>query len=860
MGRPVYYRKGLENRTQMAFLAGAKWGRVHSIDWRAIQPENSDTYNWSYFDWLIEMPHKYKIMILGNIVSNPKWASTNKSSKRVGAIGQPTWAYSPPKKVDWEKWVETLVRRYKDKIGMWEIGNEPAYVSCFWPSGSPSDYGEYLKSAYKSAKKVDPECEVLTGGLVSRSAVPFLKDVLKYLGTDNCFDIHGFHYSQYPKKNSYSEWKSALAPYGSKPLINTEESTHANDDFSLVEELIKTQVWELANGVQKTFFFNMFLDGLDSPYGMRSILHSGWTPRPAYAAYRTMTNRLEGAVYCGRLPLSQGIEGYLFMRKNIPIIVLWSNSDKDENGKRTALIDLDSSSAKRIDVMDVEREVACDKKGRLRLDITSMPIFIEGGDADFLKAQVSLNIVLSPKRPLFIAGKKAALNLLIKNTLAHKVNVDVFLEKNNQLNIKTIDKRFTILPKKTLTVKIPADVPQSIGKKQFVLKCSVKFHIKGKPVKISLPIVINTAIVPPGENILNNSDFSRASAFWKLRKGKNASVKYESSCGVDSSPGLRCQTSDDKGAAVFFYTAKIPVLPGEKYALIADEKRSGPPVVNIVQVSGYNKDGKRIFPSKPGGNLLAVRSGLDWRTFGESFTIGKDITNISLYFCCHYHQKGESFFDNIKLIQLSDKISLNKAMYQGLCIQKAGRITIDGDLSEWAKIPPMKIRSSKNSKGQAECRAVWDDKNLYLSFIVDDAVSHQKETAGLVYKGDSVQFSIDPELTGKDFTEFSIADTPEGIQVFRYHCYSTDELLTTMYYGLVKEIEAAVKHKGNRTFYELKVPFTSAYPLSIKNGSQFGFSWLVNDNDGKGRTYTEWSSGIGAVKDAKFFGLLKCIQ
>ncbi len=34
-------------------------------------------------------------------------------------------------------------------------------------------------------------------------------------------------------------------------------------------------------------------------------------------------------------------------------------------------------------------------------------------------------------------------------------------------------------------------------------------------------------------------------------------------------------------------------------------------------------------------------------------------------------------------------------------------------------------------------------------------------------------------------------------------------------------------------------------------------SVLVNNNDGNGRSYMEWSSGIGGNKDPKQFGALK---
>jgi len=52
------------------------------------------------------------------------------------------------------------------------------------------------------------------------------------------------------------------------------------------------------------------------------------------------------------------------------------------------------------------------------------------------------------------------------------------------------------------------------------------------------------------------------------------------------------------------------------------------------------------------------------------------------------------------------------------------------------------------------------------------------------------------------------------------------------------------------------VPLRALYPLSAKAG-EFGFSWLVNDNDGAGRKYIQWSSGIGPSKAPALFGLVR---
>ena len=48
------------------------------------------------------------------------------------------------------------------------------------------------------------------------------------------------------------------------------------------------------------------------------------------------------------------------------------------------------------------------------------------------------------------------------------------------------------------------------------------------------------------------------------------------------------------------------------------------------------------------------------------------------------------------------------------------------------------------------------------------------------------------------------------------------------------------------------------YPFQYSsNTDHLRFSLLVNDNNGTGRSYYEWTSGIGGNKDPKQFGALK---
>jgi hypothetical protein len=75
---------------------------------------------------------------------------------------------------------------------------------------------------------------------------------------------------------------------------------------------------------------------------------------------------------------------------------------------------------------------------------------------------------------------------------------------------------------------------------------------------------------------------------------------------------------------------------------------------------------------------------------------------------------------------------------------------------------------------------------------------------------------------------------------------------------VVKEAEAAVKHMDGFINYELRLPLASVHPLSPRTGDRFGFSWVVDDNNGEGRKFVEWAEGIARAKDPTKYGMLRC--
>ena len=82
-----------------------------------------------------------------------------------------------PTMMAWEKYVETTVARYKDKVGLWEVWNEPNQKV---NKDNPSTYTQLLVRTCEAIKRVDPEAKIAAFALASVDA-GYLSHVLNDL-------------------------------------------------------------------------------------------------------------------------------------------------------------------------------------------------------------------------------------------------------------------------------------------------------------------------------------------------------------------------------------------------------------------------------------------------------------------------------------------------------------------------------------------------------------------------------------------------------------------------------------------------------------------------------------------------------
>lgn len=161
----------------------------------------------------------------------------------------------------------------------------------------------------------------------------------------------------------------------------------------------------------------------------------------------------------------------------------------------------------------------------------------------------------------------------------------------------------------------------------------------------------------------------------------------------------------------------------------------------------------------------------------------------------------------------------------------------------------------------AETYIMWDEENLYIACEVTDNIFSCNYKGTSIWQGDSLQFGLAYARENEDgetttaFTEVGTALTPNGVELVKY----SNESGTTMD---VKESVSIVKRNGNKTIYEVCMPWSEAVPqgAQIKPNIEIGYSMLVNDNDTTGRRgWIEFGSGIGVYKAVNEFARIRLV-
>jgi len=174
--------KSLKRSIGLMKKAGVSWVRV-DILWSDIEPQPGN-FSFEKYDRIINLLSDNHIHALAILHYSTDWAS---------ACGK--WNCPPKDNALFVNYTVKVIDRYKEKIKFWEIWNEPD-SSVYWqPQDGLKSYCALLKEIYVAAKRIDPDCKILNGGLANGLAsVNKLYDN----GAKDYFDILNIHFFETP--------------------------------------------------------------------------------------------------------------------------------------------------------------------------------------------------------------------------------------------------------------------------------------------------------------------------------------------------------------------------------------------------------------------------------------------------------------------------------------------------------------------------------------------------------------------------------------------------------------------------------------------------------------------------------------
>lgn len=300
---PWNYKSDGEIKRAIAMMdaAGVQWVRL-GAPWFLVEPHKGEI-NQEYLrtlDLALGELQRRGMHVYMQFLATPAWASTNPKDPNYPA-------YMPTSLEDYRAYVRFVVSRYKDRVKYWEVWNEWDWT--FWESSLP-DFAALLKASYEEAKKIDPSCKVVLGGMstdgvhtwdspkADRNALQRLYD----LGGGKHFDIVAIHpYASDLNTGIMDSIDKINAAYSimkrngdaAKRIWITEigwatdrspQSDQAKYLKQVYTQLIKHPM------IDKIFWYNFRCTGTDPKDQEQNfgIVNHDFSERPAYEAYRAL--------------------------------------------------------------------------------------------------------------------------------------------------------------------------------------------------------------------------------------------------------------------------------------------------------------------------------------------------------------------------------------------------------------------------------------------------------------------------------------------------------------------------------------------------------------------------------------------
>jgi Glycosyl hydrolases family 39 len=203
----------------------ASW-RLSHTNWADLEPQKDNWY-FTLLDRYADWGDQRHTEILMPLAYTPQWASSVPDAKTDVEANAPPGLSGPPRDMeDWKNFVRTVATRYKGRIHVFEIWNEPDRQQSW--VGDVDTMITMTQAAREILKEVDPHNIVVAPAPEQEKGLPWLNEFLRKGGA-RYVDVIAYHFyvGEKPPETMVpliQKVRAAMAEYhtGERPLWNTE--------------------------------------------------------------------------------------------------------------------------------------------------------------------------------------------------------------------------------------------------------------------------------------------------------------------------------------------------------------------------------------------------------------------------------------------------------------------------------------------------------------------------------------------------------------------------------------------------------------------------------------------------------------
>lgn len=256
---------------------GAPWVRTE-VPWAGVEPLPGQ-WRWEPWDRAVDLLHAGGHRLVGMLAYWTEGAQD----------------YSDHALARFETYAEKVARRYRGKIDVWEVWNEPNEWT-YWRS-TPERYVDLLRAASRGARRGNPQARIL-GGSTSGADLHFLRRIFVAGAAEwmDAVSLHPYSFGWIPESTHLVDELRGVSRLAfeagvSPELWVTEVGAPGADDPKYADLLERHAVLLAQSGVTAAWFWHCLYYAEPLDYALH---RPNWTPREGARRFRTYLERVRG--------------------------------------------------------------------------------------------------------------------------------------------------------------------------------------------------------------------------------------------------------------------------------------------------------------------------------------------------------------------------------------------------------------------------------------------------------------------------------------------------------------------------------------------------------------------------------------